>query len=225
MRTLSLAGVLGVLAGGLVAGALGACKGNGNGDNQASPAEGVPSPAASAITIANALGTCDDVSACDRECTAGQADSCRRLGVTYEFGKSDAGRNETLGTQYFDRSCALGDAPGCVSSGQMHEYGHGVPKDFPQAAQAYAHACTLGWQVGCANWAIMLGETGAGWRRTSPRRRRLYDVGVQGGGGARLRADEGAGAGRGVSADARVGRRALTGRRRGRARTPCRSPS
>ena len=119
------------------------------------------------------MGTCDDVDRCLRECNAGQSDSCRRLAVTYEFGKSDAGRNETLGTTYFDRSCALGNAPGCVSSGQMHEYGHGVPKDFTEAAAAYARACTLGWQVGCANWAIML-ENGRGVEKDEEKARSLY---------------------------------------------------
>ncbi len=145
----------------LASGALGGCKVRETEESRPAPGEGTPAPAASALTIANAMGTCDDVVVCDRDCTAGHGDACRRLAVTYEFGKSDAGRNETLGTQYFDRSCALGNAPGCVSSGQMHEYGHGVPKDMPQAATAYAHACTLGWQVGCANWAIML-ENGRG---------------------------------------------------------------
>jgi TPR repeat protein len=113
------------------------------------------------VTLANALGTCDDLERCATECNGGNGDSCRRLAVTYEFGKSDAGRNETLGTTYYDRSCALGDAPGCMSSGQMHEYGHGVPKDLALAAGAYSRACTLGWQFGCANWALML-ETGRG---------------------------------------------------------------
>jgi len=161
--------------------AAGACKVR---DTEDPPGEGIPNPAAapSAITIANVMGSCDDVAVCERECTDGQGDSCRRLAVTYEFGKSDAGRNEGLGTKYFDRACALGDAPGCVSSGQMHEYGHGVPKDPTEAAAAYSRACTLGWQVGCANWAIML-ENGRGVEKDLAKAKTLYDGACKAGAG------------------------------------------
>ena len=180
MRSSSALAVL-ALASAALGGSLGGCKGGQ--DNQATPTEGVPvAPAASVITIANAMGSCDDVTACDRDCNAGNGASCRLLAVTYEFGKSDAGRNEALGTTYFDRACALGDAPGCVSSGQMHEYGHGVPKDFPRAAEAYAHACTLGWQVGCANWAIML-ENGRGVEKDVAKAKGLYESACKAGAG------------------------------------------
>ena len=184
MREAIWASGVSLAAAALLAVALGGCKANGNGnqDNQASSAEGVPGAAASAVTIANVMGTCDDVALCDRECGAGHGDSCRRLAVTYEFGKSDAGQNETLGTTYFDRACALGDPPGCVSSGQMHEYGHGVPKDFAQAAAAYARACTLGWQVGCANWAIML-ENGRGVEKDVAKAKALFEGACKAGAG------------------------------------------
>ena len=119
---------------------------------------------------------------CLRECDAGQADRCRRLGVTYEFGQSDAGKNETLGTAFFDRSCELGNASGCVSSGQMHEYAHGVPVDLPKAAAAYEKACAIGWQVGCANWAIML-ENGRGVPKDEERAKSLYDGACKAGAG------------------------------------------
>jgi uncharacterized protein len=167
----------------LTAVAFGGCKGGRSDiEDQASPGDGVPAPSASAITIANAMGTCDDVAACERECAGGRGDSCRRLAVTYEFGKTDGGRNETLGTTFFDRSCALDDPPGCVSAGQMHEYGHGVPKDFPAAAAAYAKSCALGWQVGCANWAIML-ENGRGVEKDVVKARSLYDGACKAGAG------------------------------------------
>jgi TPR repeat protein len=160
--------------------ALVACKGNE--ENRSTPTEGVPVSAPSALTIANAMGSCDDVGVCERDCNGGHGDACRLLAVTYEFGKSDAGRNETLGTKYFDRACALGDAPGCVSSGQMHEYAHGVPKDDTEAAAAYARACTLGWQVGCANWAIML-ENGRGVEKDIAKAKGLYDSACKAGAG------------------------------------------
>jgi TPR repeat protein len=123
------------------------------------------------------------VAACTRECNEqNDAESCRKLAVTYEFGKSDAGRNETTGTTFFDRSCALGSAPGCVSAGQMHEYAHGVPQDFKLAADSYARSCTLGWQAGCANWAIML-EKGRGVTQNLTKAKQLFDAACKAGSG------------------------------------------
>ncbi|HEY2515067.1 MAG TPA: tetratricopeptide repeat protein, partial [Polyangiaceae bacterium] len=148
-----------------VALALGACKGGGASGGAGEDLSRLePSPTASSIpplTVANAIGTCDDIDMCARECDAGSGDLCGRLGANYEFGTNDAGKDQARGTAYYDRACALGSATGCVSSGRMHEYGHGVPKDFPVATAAYEKACGLGWQVGCANWAIML-ENGRG---------------------------------------------------------------
>jgi hypothetical protein len=46
-----------------------------------------PSPSASVITIAAAMGECEDLVACTRECDAGASDRCRRMAVNYEFGK------------------------------------------------------------------------------------------------------------------------------------------
>jgi hypothetical protein len=152
--------------------ALLACKpGGGNARSHDDPM-GIPS--APPIQIANTMGGCDDVEQCERECDAGAADRCRRLGVTYEFGQAgDASKNETLGTAYFDRSCEMGNASGCVSSGQMHEYAHGVPVDLAKATAAYEKACTIGWQVGCANYAIML-EYGRGVPKDLDKARTLY---------------------------------------------------
>jgi TPR repeat protein len=172
-RAIAAAGVLAALAGS------GGCKTSP--DSEAVP-EGIPRAAPSVMTIANVMGDCEDVPLCERECNAGQADSCRRLAVTYEFGKSDAGRDETAGTKYFDRACALGNANGCVSSGQMHEYGHGVPKDPTEATAAYGRACTLGYQVGCANLAIML-ENGRGVPKDIERAKVLYDGACKAGAG------------------------------------------
>ncbi len=93
-----------------------------------------PAVMASAVQIAAGMGACDDVELCTRACDAGTSEQCRLLGVTYEFGRSDAGKSESLGTAFFDRSCALGSPAGCVSSGQMHEYAHGVTKDVVFAA-------------------------------------------------------------------------------------------
>ena len=143
---------------------------------------GSPAPSASAVQIAAGMAGCDDVGLCARECDAGGAEQCRLLAVTYEFGRSDAGKSETLGTAFFDRACALGNAAGCVSSGQMHEYAHGVPKDVVAAAGAYEKACTSGSQVGCANWAIML-ENGRGVEKDVAKARTLYEGACKAGAG------------------------------------------
>jgi TPR repeat protein len=113
------------------------------------------------VSATGASGTCDDLERCALECNGTNGDACRRLAVVYEFGKSDAGRNERLAASYYDRSCALGDAPGCVSSAQMHEHGHGVPSNLTFAAGAYSRACTLGSNVGCANWERVKALTSA----------------------------------------------------------------
>jgi len=162
------------------ASALAACKDSSRsmGPSEDLPAASSPPP----ITFANAIGTCDDVEACEKDCDAGQGDRCGRLGATFEFGKSDAGRDPTRGTLYYDRACALGDAPGCVSSGRMHEYAHGVPKDLAVATAAYERACTLGYQAGCANWAIML-ENGRGVPVDRAKARALYESACKAGAG------------------------------------------
>ncbi len=140
-------------------------------------------PSAPPIQIGNLLGTCDDIAVCERECDAGQADRCRRLGVSYELGKvGDGAKDETKGTAYFDLACTMGNASGCVSSGQMHEYGHGVPIDMPKAAAAYAKACDIGWQVGCANYGIML-ENGRGVPKDLAKARAMYDSSCKAGAG------------------------------------------
>jgi TPR repeat protein len=160
--------------------ALAACKGGGGSSSGAPGASTTKGPPP--VTIANAMGYCEDTDACTTACNDGDAESCRKLAVTFEFGKTDAGRNETLGTTYFDRACALGSATGCVSSGQMHEYGHGVPKEFKTAADAYARACTLGYQVGCANYAIML-ENGRGVDQDLGKAKTLYEGACKAGAG------------------------------------------
>ena len=101
---------------------------------------------------ANPTGTCSDVALCAQERNAGQADSCRLLAVTYEFGKGGAGRNEPLAATYYDRACALGNPPGSSRRDRYARVRERVPKNPAEASSAYSRACTLGWKVGCTNW-------------------------------------------------------------------------
>jgi TPR repeat protein len=133
---------------------LSACKDKGRIDLNEQPA------APSTVTIANMVGVCDDIALCEKECDAGQADRCRRLGSTYQFAPG-AAKDETKAAAYYELACTMKNASACVSSGQMYEFSHGVAKDDAKAAAYYKKGCDLGYMVGCANYAIML-ENGRG---------------------------------------------------------------
>jgi hypothetical protein len=122
--------------------------------------EGTPAPSASIITIGAAIGSCDDVAVCERECDAGSADRCRRLAATYALGQG-VDKDEARATALYVKACELKDPPACVFAGQMNEYAHGVPKNDAAAARFYERACDLEWASGCYNFAIML-ENGRG---------------------------------------------------------------
>jgi TPR repeat protein len=139
-------------------------------------------PESSAITIANVFGTCEDEKGCEDACDAGDADPCRKLGTTYQFGNASVTKDEARATAYYERACAMKNAMGCVSSGQMYEFHHGVTKDDAKAATYYEKGCELGYQVGCANWAIML-ENGRGVPKDVTRARALYEEACRQGAG------------------------------------------
>jgi TPR repeat protein len=119
-----------------------------------------PAPSSSVITLSVELGACTDVAACERECDAGSADRCRRLAVSYAFGKG-VPKDEAHATALYDRACAMNDPSACVFAGQMNEFGRGVPKDDAKAARYYERACDFPWAAGCYNLAIMY-ERGTG---------------------------------------------------------------
>ena len=130
-------------------------------------------PSASVIAIANALGTCDDLALCDRECDAGSSDRCRRLGVNYEFGHG-VDVNGARATVLYEQSCRMKNTDGCVAAGRMYEFHHGVLKDDAKAAGFYSRACELGDPTGCANFGIML-ESGHGTTKDLGRAKELFD--------------------------------------------------
>ena len=140
-----------------------------------------PPPAASAISIVNALGACDDVPLCEKECDAGASDRCRRLGVTYQFGNF-VEKDEKKALAYYELACKLGNASACVSAGQIYEYHHGVEKDDARAAAFYKQSCELGYSPGCANFAIML-ENGRGLPKDLAKATALYDKACKEGAG------------------------------------------
>jgi TPR repeat protein len=131
-------------------------------------------PSASVVTLGAALGTCDDLAVCAKECDAGSADRCRRLATTYAFGRG-VDKDEAFATAAYAHACDMKDAPSCVFAGQMHEYAHGVPKDDVTAAGFYERACDLKWPAGCYNLAIMF-ENGRGVREDRVRAGELYAI-------------------------------------------------
>ena len=164
---------LGVVLAPVAFAALAAC-----GRHEAAP-RGEPAPPASVIGIGVALGACEDVDACARECDAGSAERCRRLASTYEVGRG-AEKDEARATALYARACDMNDAPACVFAGRMHEFAHGVPKDDAAAVALYRRACDMGWTAGCYNLAIML-DHGRGVAPDPARARALYDVACKAG--------------------------------------------
>lgn len=133
-----------------------------------------PVPSSSVISIGVALGACDDIAACERECDAGSADRCRRLGASFAFGKG-VDQDETQATALYSHACDMKDPSACVFAGQNHEFARGVPKDDAKAAGFYERACDLGWSPGCYNLAIMY-ERGTGVPASRERAGELYQV-------------------------------------------------
>jgi len=136
--------------------------------------EGTPAPSSSVITIGAAIGSCDDVAMCARECDGGSADRCRRLAATYALGQG-VDKDEARATALYAKACDMKDPPACVFAGQMNEYAHGVPKNDAAAARFYERACDLEWATGCYNLAIML-EHGRGVPVDRPKAGALYQI-------------------------------------------------
>jgi TPR repeat protein len=139
-----------------------------------SSADGGPAPSSSVITIGVALGTCPDISVCERECDAGSADRCRRLAATYALGDG-VDKDETRATALYEHACDMKDPSACVFAGQMHEFAHGVPKDDARAARFYERACDGQYAPGCFNLAIMY-ERGTGVPQDRAKAADLYQV-------------------------------------------------
>jgi TPR repeat protein len=142
--------------------------------SRSSAQQGEPAPSASVISIGVALGTCDDIAACERECDAGSADRCRRLGASYAFGKG-VDQSEPQATLLYSHACDMKDPSACVFAGQNYEFARGVAKNDATAARFYERACDLGWAPGCYNLAIMY-ERGTGVPANRERASELYQV-------------------------------------------------
>ncbi len=133
-----------------------------------------PAPSGSVITLGVALGGCDEVAVCARECDAGSADRCRRLAATYALGQG-VDRDEGRAVALYQRACDLNDPSACMFAGQMSEYARGVDKDDARAARLYARACELRWAPGCYNLGVMY-ERGTGVPQDRAKAADLYQA-------------------------------------------------
>lgn len=138
-----------------------------------------PAPSSSVISLGVAIGTCPDVTACEKECDAGSANRCRRLAATYAFGEG-VEKDETRATALYEHACDMDDPSACVFAGQMYEYAHGVDKDDAKAARLYGRGCDLQWAPGCYNLGIMF-ERGTGVPQDRAKAADLYDVACKAG--------------------------------------------
>lgn len=133
-----------------------------------------PAPSSSVISLGVALGECEDIPVCERECGAGSADRCRRLAVSYAFGKGVA-KDEARAAALYEQACDMKDPSACMFAGQMYEFEHGVAKDDARAARFYGRSCDMGWAAGCFNLAVMY-ERGHGVPEDRRKAGDLYQV-------------------------------------------------
>ncbi len=131
-------------------------------------------PSSSVISIGVAVGTCDDIAVCERECDAGSADRCRRLAASYAFGKG-VDQDEARAAFLYVHACEMNDPSACVFAGQTFEFARGVTKDDAKAARFYERACDAHWAPGCYNLAVMF-ERGTGVPASRERAGELYQT-------------------------------------------------
>jgi TPR repeat protein len=147
--------------------AISGCHRGSSGDGAGSPA-----PSSSVISLAIEIGTCSDIETCARECDAGSADRCRRLAMSYSFGKG-VDQDEAHAAELLETACAMSDPSACLFSGQMYEYARGVAKDETKAVKYYERSCEMKWVGGCYNLAVMY-EQGRGVPGDVAKARDLY---------------------------------------------------
>lgn len=95
-----------------------------------------------------------DVPDCTKQCDAGEAWSCSRLGTAYVTATGVA-EDATRGATLYKKSCELGHPGGCSNFGLMLSKGSGVTRDDALAAKQFERACSGGDAVGCFNLGAM----------------------------------------------------------------------
>jgi TPR repeat protein len=85
---------------------------------------------------------------CDKQCSAGDAPSCARLGFMYESGKG-IGVDDARAYQFYQRACDAGSIDGCVGLGFLFSKGRFVNRDLVRAAKMFRDACERGHARAC----------------------------------------------------------------------------
>jgi TPR repeat protein len=67
-------------------------------------------------------------------------------------GPADAGQS----LESLSRACDLGNGSACMFAGRLYEFAHGLDRDVGKALALYERSCSLGFQGGCYNEAVVL---------------------------------------------------------------------
>jgi len=82
----------------------------------------------------------------DRGCKLGNWMACNDLGVSYQRGEGTA-KDPKRAAEHYTQACNAGLGLGCYNVGQLLA---DDPERGAQASAAFAHACKLGYALGCA---------------------------------------------------------------------------
>ena len=93
----------------------------------------------------------------DQACKAGNAASCRQLGLMYQQGwgvTQSYSESRTL----FGNACTFGDAMGCNNLGALEATGNGGPMDLAAAFTSFTKGCQEGFTPSCKSARSVLAE-------------------------------------------------------------------
>jgi uncharacterized protein len=122
----------------------------------------------------------NDSAECTARCLAGEAQSCGTLGIMYENGTNNLGKDEARAAALYGQACSGGYTPSCAKLGFLYQMGRGVNKDVMRAVALYAQACTPAGTTGCNNLGIMYRD-GLGVTKDDARAVALYKQACDGG--------------------------------------------
>ena len=91
----------------------------------------------------------------ERECTAGRADACTKLGMAYELNSSIPRPPNVDVVELYRRGCDGNDPQGCANLGARYQLGNGVAKNAVRAAALDQRSCDAGAALGCDLLAVL----------------------------------------------------------------------
>jgi TPR repeat protein len=94
----------------------------------------------------------------DRTCTAGDAESCSRIGYYHLLGAHGRTEDAAMAVPFLQRACDIGPPKGCSGLADAYRRGKGVPVDAPRASALHSKACDGGDYTGCYGMLSMQSE-------------------------------------------------------------------